>query len=233
MLDIPLHVNGIDIETKSTAVNAWVLSIGMVKYRVRDLQIVDTLNLNIDPNCTIQQQLARDVSDNTMRWWFPENSDKWSPSKIAQEWTWGGKMSTETAVSVMGNYLRNCRKDKTTVHTMRGPDFDYVVLKTLYEQMNEYFDVKFSMLDSHRTVERGLRALGIPPFNENELKHISPTDNYIEHVAVCDASKEAYETAKYYHLLWWIRHHGYDKAIEVAKGWQEGTYVAIPDDQSK
>lgn len=230
MIKFPEHVNGIDIETKAATNDAFIISIGMVTYRTRDLKMEASLNLCIDPECPIQTQLGREVTEATMDWWLPTNPNKWSPSKEARDWSWGGKMHTDQAISLVGKYLRECKKDPTMVHTMRGPDFDYVVLRSLYDQMGEYFDIKFSMLDSHRTTERALAILGVPPYNESEDGHISLSDGHIPHVAVCDASKEAYETAKYYHLLWWIRNHGYDRAMEVANNWQNGIYEAIPNE---
>lgn len=231
MATFPQHVNGIDIETKSTEVNAYVLSIGMAKFRVRDLRLVETLSLHIDPECSIQtKDLNRHVSERTMEWWFPKKPTKWSPTEQAQKWTWGGGMSTDTALMLTSKYLRDCSKDKTMVHTMRGPDFDYVILKNLYDEMGLYLDLSFTALDSHRTVERALKTMGVGALSDKELVRISPADHVIEHVAVCDAAKEAYDTARYYHLLWWLMNRGAEKAKQVIAGWAEGNFEEIPNE---
>lgn len=231
VFDIPEYCNGIDIETKSTEVNAFVLAIGGVTFSTRTLGVVNTLNLTIDPECEIQTKyLQRHTSDSTMKWWFPQTPDNFSPTALAQQWTWSGTMDTETACQMLDKYLAELKK-MNAVYSMRGPEFDYVILNSLYKDMGNRLNVRFSNLESHRTVERGLIALGVDPtLSEKEIEHISPSDNYVEHVAVCDAGKEAYQTACYYHLLWRIRNEGYEKAMEVAKNWKLGIYEAIPNE---
>lgn len=231
--DCPEYVNGLDIETKSEKINCFIIGIGMVTFSVRTMSIVNVTNLLIDPECQIQQvELKRDTSQNTMDWWFPEEPTEWSPSKEAQDWSWSGTLSTEQALDTLDGVFRDLNRNKnTTVHTMRGPEFDYIRLNSLYEDMGRRWDLRWSMLDSDRTVERNLKALGFSSsLSEKEIEYISPSDNFVLHVAVCDAAKEAYLTAKLYHLLWWVRNHGYDKAAEVEANMTQGIYEAIPNE---
>lgn len=218
-VNIPKYTIGTDIETKDVAETAYILSIGVVIFNNYTLSVVGSLRVDFDPDDP--EQSERTVSENTMEWWGNAHGDGCNryPSLIAHSIAFGGKTKFNDGMSQYAKFLAQLPKDGKHVTPMRGPDFDYPILKHALRQTGNYKAPLYaSPLDSHRTVERILEALDVPKINDSEVKRYWKGPP-MPHVAIYDGALEGYETARMYHILYLIKTIGYDGMLEVIKSW--------------
>lgn len=219
---IPLQCGALDVETKGTEFDAYVLSISGAMYSVLTLKPVACMNANIDPNDP--EQAHRSTSDHTMEWWS-EAGQKNRPSILARTIAFSGNNSTKAGLSVLKKFLDGLPKQRGSYTiAMKGPDFDYPILKTLLKDLDvKYVKLYGGDLDSSRTIERMFAMFDFPPIGPNEFRtnvvRHGPSD---EHISSVDAAIEAYSAARLYHLGYLTLTKGREYALEQIKSWEEG-----------
>jgi len=217
-ITIPRYTVGTDVETKDVKESSYLLSIGEVLFDNWTLKVIGVFHVTFNPNDP--EQAHRTVSDRTMDWWMNRSDPSVFPTQAAYDFTWSGTMGFKQGMDLYAKNLFQMPKDGAVVRAMRGPDFDFPILKScLRDTQNYRAPLYASPLDSHRTVERVLESLDIPPLTENEITSFWRGGQPIPHVAVYDAGLEGYETARMYHILHLIKTIGYDKAIETVNSW--------------
>ena len=219
-VSIPRYTLGIDIETKNVTANSYILAIGAVLFDNYTLKTQACLNLEFDPNDP--EQANRTEANFTLDWWHTRGEEPKFPSQAAYDRTWSGTLKFLAGMELFDKFMRQLPRDGDIVLPMRGPDFDYVILKDALRDAGIYRTPMYARaLDSHRTIERVLEALEIPPVSEAEHKNMVWKGEPIPHVAIYDAAIEGYETARMYHLLHCIKTIGYDETIARIKSWED------------
>lgn len=212
-ITIPRFTVGTDIETKDTEATAYILSIGSVMFDNYTLKPVSTLNITFDPDDPEQAQ--RTASPRTLDWWA--GSDATSPTREVHDITWSGKTPFSVGMQQVDEYFRSLPYGKFTM-PMKGPDFDYVILKHALRQLGMYrTPLHARPLDSSRTIERVYQSLELPPISEAEISRFWSHSKQLPHVAIYDAGYEGYEGARMYHALHLIKTVGYDEACSRLK----------------
>ncbi len=219
---IPRYTLGIDIETKNVTADSYILAIGGVLYDNYTLKCISVLNITFDP--FDEQQQNRTESDFTIKWWMTRGEEPKFPSQEAYDRTWSGTTKFYQGMELFDKFMRQMPRDGAIVLPMRGPDFDYVILKDALRDADIQRTPMYARaLDSHRTIERVIESLDIPTVNETEHKRLWRGPRPLHHVAVYDAAYEGYETARMYHLLHCIRVIGYKETINRVTQWQDGS----------
>lgn len=219
MSKIPTHTVGTDLETASTNHNAFIFGIGSAAFQVSDLTMISSMEARIDRKDSTQE--GREVDQNTMDWWH--GSDPWCPTREARFHAMGGKLNLLQAAEQYREFYYSLPIGTNTevVHAMRGPDFDMPILDNIMKFVGLKNPLKFSRLDSHRTSERGLLALGIERTTDAEIERFWNKPKH-KHTAEFDAAVEGYELAKFYYLLSAINEFGYSEALVQMKLLSEG-----------
>lgn len=216
---IPKYTLGIDIETKNVTADSYILAIGAVLKNNYTLKTIACLNLEFDANDP--EQANRTESDFTIRWWNTRGEEPKFPSQAAYDRTWTGTITFLQGMELFDKFMRQLPRDGDIVLPMRGPDFDYVILKDALRDAGISRTPMYARaLDSHRTIERVLEALEIPPISQAEHEQMVWKKEPLPHVAIYDAAIEGYETARMYHLLHCIKTIGYDATIKRIKEWE-------------
>jgi len=217
--EIPRYTLGLDIETKDVVPSSYILAIGAVLYDNHTLKVIATWRIDFDPNDP--EQGNRTVCERTVDWWNTRKPGNAFPSQQAYDLTWNGTTKFKDGMQQFAKYMNENPRNGVTVVPMRGPDFDYVILRDALKDAGINYRMPARNLDSHRTVERVISALGIPPASENEVQRWWKGPEPLHHVAVFDAAWEGYETARMYHILHCFRLLGYDGTMEMVKSWSE------------
>lgn len=216
-INIPRWTLGLDVETKDVIAPAYLLAIGGVLIDNYTLKAHSTLNVTLNPNDP--EQAHRTTADFTIKWWETRGDMRY-PSQEAYDQTWGGTLSFSEGMGLFDKFMRTLPKDGEMVIPMRGPDFDYPILKDACRNLGLRTPLYGRPLDSHRTVERVCMALEMPPISESEWAVVYKGRPFTPHIAVDDAAHEAYETARMYHFLHKVCELGHREAIEYMEGWK-------------
>lgn len=221
---IPSTITGIDLETKGTKLNAFILALGGVTFDVRKYQLVECSRLELDPEDKEAKELFTEDAE-TLRWWEEFDKNPWSPSELARKIAWGGTTPHREGITFFAKMLEQLNK-RNSIFTARGPEFDMRVLEVTCVRYGIDHNLRFSNFDSDRTAERMLKALGCSPISENELeKYIRCTDaNGPLHSAHYDAAKEGYRTMRAYWLVAIAGAYGLDTLKEAVARLDEGTF---------
>ncbi len=204
-----LFAGAIDVECKATSPKSAVLEIAITLFSVFDLKMVDSLDILINPEDPFQ--VERDVAEQTLAWWRGEGNPDYAPSQAAIDHVWYTKTcrSLPEAMSMLEGFLGKYRENLNNIRFgMRGPDFDYPIIKDALEHVGiERSNLRFSKLDSNRTVDAFNELLGIPEVNPVILDTLSPFGRHVPHTAICDAIEEGYQLARFYNLAGRLRVH--------------------------
>lgn len=201
MDSIPCYVGGIDIETKGVESDAFILSIGAAMFETRSLRLLDRIEYIMAPDDMAQK--SRTSSPGTLKWWGMAGRGNSYPSLEARDVCWSGRDTLPHALDMLDEFLASFTTDRGgPIITMKGPDFDYNILRHAYcENGWKRTALRPSLLDSARTTERLRIAAGIPKLDISHLADRLPRGKIIEHTAVCDAAIEGYENAFMYRLM--------------------------------
>lgn len=212
-LTIPRYTLGLDVETKDTAETSYLLAIGCVLFDNYSLKFVSSFRVGFDANDPEQED--RTESESTIEWWESHqgNGGKAYPSDIAYDLAWGGTTKFSSGMDAFVKYMKALPRDGYTVMPMKGPDFDYPILRNALKYGGFDYRIHATPLDSSRTIERIYAALELPPIREEELRVFWKGPVQLPHVAVFDAGFEGYEAARMYYGLHLIKTIGYDAAI--------------------
>jgi hypothetical protein len=223
-ITIPRYTVGADIETKDTEASAYLLSVGAVMFDNYTLKPVSVLNVTFDPEDP--EQASRTSSPQTLDWWAGRGEGH--PTQLAHDMTWHGRTTFNEGMKQVDSYFRSLPYGKFAM-PMKGPDFDYVILRHALRQLGMYrTPLHARPLDSSRTVERVNHGLEIPPISDIEIQRFWNYPERIPHVAVYDAGYEGYETARMYHCLHLIKTIGYDGMLKEVEKWTSVSDSIIP-----
>lgn len=194
---ITQYVLGIDIETKGTSKDAYILSISYCLIDVWTLKVIECFNVAFDPNDP--GQAHRTYSNGTMRWWDEaDDSDPTKPSLMARNIAWSGTTPWNDGMNSFLKSMVQINRNYDYVIPMRGPDFDAVILEDAVKDFNFKRVLYPRRYDSHRTVERVGKLL--PDINEAEYKRVWKKEPNL-HESAFDSAIEAYDTARMYFLV--------------------------------
>lgn len=204
-----LFAGAIDVECKATTSKSAVLEIALTIFNVFDLRMVDSIDILIDPNDPTQAN--RLVMEDTLAWWRREGNPDFAPSQEAIDHVWNTKTcrTLPEAMQMFENFLSKYQKNLNNIRFgMKGPDFDFPIIKDALEHVGiTRTNLRFSRLDSVRTMDVVNSELGIPPVDPKILDALSPLGKHVPHTAICDAIEEGYQLARFYNLIGRLRVH--------------------------
>lgn len=129
----------LDIETLSTKPNAAILSVAVVRFNIRDEDTVQTLS---DPDRSLhvhlplpqQKLLERDFDPSTIMFWLGQEDQARNAILTGQK----GADFAQNLIKVK-DFLRSVGK-----LWGNGSDFDNVILRSLFDDVDEHFPVRYS-----------------------------------------------------------------------------------------
>lgn len=202
-MKIPQYAAALDLETRCFKPSAYVLAIGVAVFDVQTMQRVDCIECVIGPNDATQSE--RSIHADTDYWWAMSGSDPKYPSLEARNHNWqvANPVSLREAMDQVQAFLAQFDRQKWDMPVaMRGPDFDYVIMKNVIEQLGlERYPLLMRMMDSSRTIDRFYAALDLPQATGFTLAGICPGGQYHKHIALHDAIEEGFHAARYYNFV--------------------------------
>lgn len=169
-----MHIS-MDIETLSTKPDATVLSIGAVAFSVQDglapVQYYAVIDLEAQDN--------RSIDPNTVTWWMRQAQENPGATDVFD----GTRESVDSALLRLTKYFQAYLGPKDEVWA-NGPDFDCVIVKTLFDEFNQKAPWRHTQ---HRCV-RSLRALA-----KKLSLDVQVAENMCAHNALADAEYQARE----------------------------------------
>lgn len=214
---IPKIVSSLDIETGGAGEDAYIASISLASWLVKDLSFLGYSDYLIgfdDP-----MQLTRTREDRVMDWWRGLGED--SPDRRAYEVLKNARGNLMDGLQMVDNYLYRTNKEHNLqlgehVLFCKGPDFDPVIIQNARKQLAVRFYMPARMLDSSRTAERVEACLQMPAVDRVKLGKVSPYNEIIDHISVCDAIYESFQGARMYNTLLSLSGAGLDDYMMVA-----------------
>lgn len=225
---IPNIVIGVDGETKSMRSDAYLIALGMAAWDVATLRLIGAFYQTIDPNDEKAKAIFHE-DPGTMAWWRGEGDNPaYAPSPEAYKEAFSGTLKMPEVLWAGYKFLEGFRNQQCTL-AMRGPDFDHPILMNAYAQCDVPTSLlrRFSMLDSDRTAERIMAALGMEPCYEAESYNWTRgKEAYLHHTGY-DAAREGYVTARMYHLALIGKRHGFERMLEAHHQICTGEYAPM------
>lgn len=224
---LPSIVVGADVETKAIRSDAYILAMGLVGFDVPTMKMVGSFYSTVDPNDEAAKAIFHE-DEQTIGWWQGKGDPDYAPSEEARAEAWSGKENIKQVLWGAKKWLDDISANHPITITMRGPEFDSPIILNAFAQC----DVppsrfrKFSILDSDRTAERLSYAFGLIPDYHAEAHHWTRGKEAYEHNAGFDAAKEAYCTARIYHLALVAKTFGFERMLECHNEMCSGEYVA-------
>lgn len=214
---IPKIVSSLDIETGGAGDNAYIASISLASWKVSDLSFLGYSDYLI--GFEDEMQAHRSKEDRVMDWWRGLGED--SPDRRAYEVLKNARGNLMDGLQMVDNYLYRTNKDhdlKLGEHVIfcKGPDFDPVIIQNARKQLAVRFYMPARMLDSSRTAERVETCLQMPAVDRVKLARVSPYNEIIDHISVCDAIFESFQGARMYNTLMSLAGAGLDDYLMVA-----------------
>ena len=200
---IPQYGAALDLETRCFRPTAYVLAIGLAVFDVQSMQRIDSIECLIGPNDSTQSN--RTIDESTDYWWAMSGSDPKYPSLQARDHNWQvpNPVTLKDAMDQIHAFLSKYDRQKWDMPiAMRGPDFDYVIMKNIVEQLGyDRYPLLMRMMDSSRTIDRFYGALDLPQATGFTLAGICPEGQYHKHIALHDAIEEGFHAARYYNFV--------------------------------
>ena len=214
---IPKIVSSLDVETGGAGENAYIASISLASWVVKDLSFLGYSDYLIGFEDSMQANRQRE--DRVMDWWRGLGED--SPDRRAYEVLKNARGNLMDGLQMLDNYLYRMNKDhglQLGEHVLfcKGPDFDPVIIQNARKQLAVRFYMPARMLDSSRTAERVETCLQMPAVDRVKLGKVSPYNEIIDHVSVCDAIFESFQGARMYNTLMALSGAGLDEYMMVA-----------------
>lgn len=214
---IPKIVSSLDIETAGTGENAYIASISLASWVVKDLSFLGYCDYLIGFNDPMQTGRQRD--DRVIDWWRGLGDNP--PDRRAYDILNNARGNLMDGLQMVDNYLYRINKEdnlKLGEHVIfcKGPDFDPVIIQNARKQLGVRFYMPARMLDSSRTAERVESCLQMPAVDRVKLGKVSPYNEIIDHISVCDAIFESFQGARMYNTLMALSGAGLDDYMMVA-----------------
>lgn len=224
---LPKNFTALDVETKSTMLNAYVLAFGIAGINMEKFTLEEVTSVELNPNDENAVKLFHECPS-TIQWWHNRDpNDPYAPSQAAYDISWGGTMEHKTGIELLHKVLNDLSK-KNAIISARGPDFDMRVVEQSFYAYGLDFRLRFSNFDSDRTHERHRNAMGIPAPTPEELLKFKVRRYGILHVAIYDAALEAYNGARQLWLSAIANLEGRDGLIKAMEAFEAGEFDPKP-----
>ncbi|MGL5223057.1 MAG: 3'-5' exoribonuclease domain-containing protein [Shewanella sp.] len=228
VIRLPNIIIGADVESKSMRADAYILSIGLTAWDVATMRLIGAFYDTIDPNDEIAKGIFHE-DPATMAWWAGmSDTPEFCPSEEARIEAFSGTRKMPEVLWDARNFLEKFKGQQVGI-TMRGPDFDSPIIMNAMSQCNVPTSLfrRFSALESDRTAERIMHAFDLAPDYEAESCNWTRGKNAYSHHAGFDSAREAYTTARIYHLAMILRKFGWERMIEAHHALRSGDYCAM------
>lgn len=224
IVKLPELVHGFDIETKSLAPTAYILSGSIQTIEILSLRRIDGIYGTIAPNDP--DAACFDVDQGTLDWWEGKGDPQYAPSRSSYVEAFSGNTPMPEVLKTWSEYLEPYKSREAVIVT-RGPEFDMPIMMNALKECGVYMGLfrRFSMNDSDRTAERMLEMVGLNGDLLLEGSRWLNGETYDPHNPKHDAGLSAYRTARTYHMLMLIREFGSDAAKEAHALLQKDEYV--------
>ncbi|AWN08821.1 putative endodeoxyribonuclease [Salmonella phage SPAsTU] len=223
---IPSVVVGTDLETLALRSDAFILTMANVAFDVPTMKMIGSCYQKVDPNDEKAKEVFY-IDPKTVGYWEGKDNPDYAPCEEARKEAYSGTTPLPEALWAMKKFLDDLGDVKMVI-TCRGPEFDHPILMNAFAQCNVHPGKyrKFSILDSDRTIERLAAAFGLEPNWEIEAPNWTHGKEAYEHNANFDAAKEAYSTARLYHLALVARTYGFERMLDAHREMCTGEYIA-------
>lgn len=221
---IPTVVTAADLETAALRPDAYILTCALSTIKIATLEFMLHTYVRFDPNDKDAEAIFY-KDPKTIGYWHGRDNPDYAPSERARLEAFGGTTPIMEGLPKLVNHLESF-KNMGQVLTSRGPDFDMPIIRNALQQCNLYQGpfMKVSLFDSDRTAERLAKCLGWEINEDVERERWIVGDFNEEHMAPYDAAKEAYTTARAYHLCCVFRLKGGEAANMANNLLREGKY---------
>ncbi|AFQ96672.1 putative endodeoxyribonuclease [Erwinia phage phiEaH2] len=227
MPTMPSIVVGADVETQSLRDDAYIIAMGLVGFDIPTMKMVGSFYKTIDPKDPKAMEIFH-IDPSTLGWWEGKDNPDYAPTEQARIEAFSGTEKIDQVLWEAKKWLDTISANHEIVITMRGPEFDSPKIMNAFQQCDVPAGKfrKFSILDSDRTTERLAHAFGLVPNHTAEAHHWTRGKDAYEHNAGFDAAKEAYCTARMYHLALVAKTYGFERMLECHNEMCSGEYVA-------
>jgi hypothetical protein len=130
----------IDLETLGVSPDSVILTLGAVKFNIKDGSTVDELYLRINVDQQLDQ--GRVVDENTLKWWGEQDKDV-----MFEALNPDGRIGLEDAVHHLNKFLVGVSKI-----WCQGAGFDSVILEHLYRSMKKPIPWQYWQIQDSRTL---------------------------------------------------------------------------------
>lgn len=168
----------IDIETLSTTPESVVLSVGAVKFIPGGNK--DTIESKTHWRLEIDEQInrGRQVSESTMEWWAKQDINV-----KAEVFSPDNRISVDEFFPELNRYVSGCDKI-----WCQGPQFDMVILESLYSLFGHHWNWKFWQIMDSRTLINTAKIMD-PQYSDprkavQQNLHNAAEDSYYQALAV-------------------------------------------------
>lgn len=172
----------IDIETLGTTPDAAVLTIGAIRFNAdtKDAPVKE-IYLKLD----VADQQGRITDENTVKWWSEQE-------QTVQDSTFkGNRISVRLALEELTNFITE--DDRVWAH---GPQFDMVILESLYKSVDKKAPWKYNKVRDTRTLYEVLGDMR-PAVRPNEHNALEDCKYQAKGVQECFAHLRSLEGAKW------------------------------------
>lgn len=137
----------VDIETLDTRPSAVVLSIGAVMFNRYTREQGPTFYVELTNHLDDQLKNGRTVSGDTIAWWMRQSPE--ARRVFEEKETSVDRCTTMFALTVFANF---CKDNQAKYIWAKDPDFDVVILRSMFEDYGFKFPFSYSRGRSVRTV---------------------------------------------------------------------------------
>lgn len=220
---LPAQFTGLDIESKSTELNAYILSFGLCKINMKKFRPDQVVGYELEADNEEAGKLFH-TCPRTMGWWGKagDPNDPYAPSLEAKALAFKGRFDHYEGIKVLHKFLHNFNNDNC-VFTSRGPEFDMRIVENACKSYGLNWRLRFSNFDSDRTYERVGNALGVlPPTEKFVASYLG--SQFVKHCAKSDAAFEAFNGARVLWLSAIANLDGRERMIEALKLMDENKF---------
>ena len=175
----------VDIETLDTRPSAVVLSIGAVMFDRYTRQQGPTFYVELTNNLEVQTQAGRTLCPKTLVWWMNQSSDALKVFDHAE-------YSDERCAPrpALTRFVDFCTQNRARYIWAKDPDFDVIILRSLFETNAGELDFPF-----HYGASRAVRTVLDMPFAASNRKV------RVQHNALADAVVQATDIQEAFQCL--------------------------------
>lgn len=173
----------VDIEALGHSRDCIVVSVGIVKFKIRTCEILDEKYWELDMGG--QKKLGRTIDTSTIQWWMGQ-------TKESQQ-----AISNTKRIEVLDfiNEFEAFIKEPG-YYWAKGTNYDFEILTNLFQQYWHDAPFKYSKWIDARVYYFLGKQLGILPKKKNEFAHNALIDALFQTEVVCEVHKQLQEGVK-------------------------------------